>query len=101
MIIGHIDDKYTNSLTNHLQRAVKIENQNIYLLYIDDAQDKINSMFSPKKIPTLYVVENNQILDSIEYYEEKDVEGMSSPDEVEYTTNIRKTITKFVEKNKS
>lgn len=94
------DDKCTNSLSNHLQKAIKIENESIYLLYVDESQDKINILFSPQKIPTLYVVENNKILDSIEYYEEKDVEGMTAPEQTEYTNNLRQKITKFVEENK-
>lgn len=100
VIVGKKDDKCTNSLSNHLQKAIKIENESIYLLYVDESQDKINILFSPQKIPTLYVVENNKILDSIEYYEEKDVEGMTAPEQTEYTNNLRQKITKFVEENK-
>ena len=64
-------------------------------MYFDESQDKINTMFTPQKIPTLYVVENNKILDSIEYYEEKDVEGMTAPEQTEYTNNLRQKITKY------
>ncbi|MFR7590115.1 MAG: hypothetical protein ACLUVC_01595 [Longibaculum sp.] len=101
VIIGKEDDKYTNSLSRHLENAVKIENEKIYLLYLDEIQEKNNSIFSPKKIPTLYVVENNKIVDSIEYYNDKDVVGMDSPNEVEFATKIREKISEFVNKNKS
>lgn len=101
VIIGKEDDKYTNSLSRHLKDAVKIENEKIFLLYVTESQEEIHSLFSPNKVPTLYVVENNKILNSIEYYDDDDVAGMDSPKKVEYATSIREKITKFVEENKN
>lgn len=100
VIVGRKDDQCTNSLSNHLKRAVKIENTKICLLYYDESQAKINSIFSPQKLPSLYVVENNKILNSIEYYDEKDIENMSAIEQTEYTTKVRKKITEFVKENK-
>lgn len=101
IIVGKEDDKYTKSLSHHLESAVKIANEKIYLLYLDEFNGENNSMFSPRKIPTLYLVGNNKIIDSIEYYNDEDVAGMDSPSEVKFATGVREKISEFVNKNKS
>lgn len=99
VIIGKKNDDYTEGLSDYLKTEVEIKNTKIYLVYFDDSADKINSIFSPKKFPTLYVVKNHKILDSIEYYNEEDLKGMNTVDEAKYKSKIWKKITEFVEKN--
>lgn len=101
VIVGEKDDKYTNSLSNHLENAVKIENEKIYLLYANESQEEIKSFFSPNKLPMLYVVEDNKVINSIEYYDKDDVAEMDSPSEVKFATDVRDKITKFVNDNKN
>ena len=100
LIVGR-DDKYTESLSKHISNAVKIKSEKIYRIYYDQNREEILTIVNPKKLPTLYALDGNTIIDKIEYYDEKDIEGMDTVREVEYTSNIRSKITQFIEKNKN
>lgn len=100
VIIGKKDDGYTDGLSDHLKNVVRIENEKIFLVYLDNSEDEINSIFSVKKVPTLYVLENGKILNSIEYFNDEDVEGMDSLSYSKFLSNIRNKIDTFVNENK-
>lgn len=98
VIIGKKDDKYTAGLSNHLKNVVRINDEKIFLVYLDNTGNEINSIFSVKKVPTLYVLENGQILDSIEYLNDEDTEGMDSLGYTKFLSSVKNKINEFVEK---
>ena len=99
VLIGKKDDRYTMSLSSYLEETVIINDKKIFLIYLDDIENDVSSILSTKKIPILYVLENNKFLDSIEYFNEEDVEGMDSLSYTKFLLSVKNKINKFVKEN--